>query len=460
MTSRIKRDDIDMTDDVYGAMLTDAPVRYRAVIWGVFAFFVCIITWSAFASLDRVTRGEGKVIPSSQIQLIQSLDGGILQAMYVQEGELVKQGEPLALIDDTRFRSDFAQQEEEVFSLRANIFRMRAELSSIVLDTTASSWQEQITVSLKVIDFSNDLSELEPELVARQRQEYEGRILDLNNRLAILGRQILQKQHEIQEIDSKVKSLSDSFALIKRELKITIPLAKKGIVSEVELLKLRRQVNDLNGELASLRLMKPKIKATLDEAILKRREAVLTYRNETRSKMGELETRLSRLNQAQVGAQDKVDKAVITAPVTGTIKTIHINTLGGVVQPGIDLIEMVPAEDQLLIEAKIAPKDIAFLHPGLPSVVKVTAYDFTRYGGLDGTLEHISADTTQDDEGNSFYLVRIRTDESSVFKKDGGELPIIPGMLTSVDIITGKRTVLEYVLNPLLRAKESALRER
>ncbi|SKA43341.1 type I secretion membrane fusion protein, HlyD family [Enterovibrio nigricans DSM 22720] len=219
-------------------------------------------------------------------------------------------------------------------------------------------------------------------------------------------------------------------------------------------------MNDVKGELNSLRLMQPKIKATVDEAILKRREAVLAFSNETRAKMNELNTRLSRLNQAQVGAQDKVDKAVITAPVTGTIKTIHINTLGGVVQPGVDLIEIVPAEDQLLIEAKIAPKDIAFLHSGLPSVVKVTAYDFTRYGGLNGTLEHISADTTQDEEGNSFYLVRIRTDQSSLAKKDGSELPIIPGMLTSVDIITGKRTVLEYLLNPILRARESALRER
>lgn len=460
MTNALKRDDIEMTDDVYGAMLTDAPVRYRLVIWGVFAFFAAIITWAAFASLDRVTRGEGKVIPSSQVQLIQSLDGGILQAMYVREGQLVKQGEPLARIDDTRFRSDFAQQEEEVSSLRANIIRMRQELNSIQLFPNAPSWQDQIAITLSPVTFPEDLENAEPALVAGQRQEYEGRLLDLKNRLEILARQLLQKQQESQEIESKIRTLSDSYGLIKRELKITIPLARKGIVSEIDLLKLERQVNDLKGELSSLRLMQPKIKASVDEAILKRREAALAFSNETRAKMSELETRLSRLSQAQVGAQDKVDKAVITAPVTGTIKTIHINTLGGVVQPGIDLIEIVPAEDQLLIEAKIAPKDIAFLHAGLPSVVKVTAYDFTRYGGLNGTLEHISADTTQDEEGNSFYLVRIRTEKSSLEKKDGSELPIIPGMLTSVDIITGKRTVLEYLLNPILRAKESALRER
>ncbi|WP_407332272.1 HlyD family type I secretion periplasmic adaptor subunit [Enterovibrio sp. 27052020O] len=460
MTNPLKRDDIEMTDDVYGAMLTDAPLRYRIVIWGVFTFFAVMLVWSNFASLDRMTRGEGKVIPSSQVQLIQSLDGGILQAMYVQEGQLVQQGEPLARIDDTRFRSDLAQQEEEEFSLRANILRMQTELKSIQLFPTAPNWRDQIQITLLPLEFPAQLETAEPELIARQRQEYDGRLVDLKNKVEILARQIQQKQQESQEVDSKLRTLSNSYGLINRELKITIPLAKKGIVSEIDLLKLERQVNDLKGELESLRLMQPKIKSTVDEAILKRREAVHSFNNETRSKMSELESRLSRLTQAQVGSQDKVDKAVITAPVTGTIKTIHINTLGGVVQPGIDLIEIVPAEDKLLIEAKIAPKDIAFLHSGLPSVVKVTAYDFTRYGGLNGTLEHISADTTQDEEGNSFYLVRVRTDKSSLEKKDGTELPIIPGMLTSVDIITGKRTVLEYLLNPILRAKESALRER
>ena len=206
--------------------------------------------------------------------------------------------------------------------------------------------------------------------------------------------------------------------------------------------------------------MRPKVKASQDEAILKRREAVFTFAAETRTQLSDLQTKLSRMSEAQVGAQDKVNKAEITSPVNGTIKSIHINTLGGVVQPGVDIIEIVPSEDQLLIETKITPKDIAFLHPGLPAVVKVTAYDFTRYGGLNGTVEHISADTSQDEEGNSFYLVKVRTELSSLTRDDGIEMPIIPGMLTSVDVITGQRSILEYILNPILRAKDTALRER
>ena len=452
--------ELDMTDDVYGAMMIDSPLRHRLLIRAIAAMVISFLVWSFFAQLDLVTRGGGKVIPSSQIQIIQSLDGGILQAMYVKEGTMVNQDQPLARINDTRFRSDLAQQEEEENSLRANIIRLQHELASIEISSRATAWRQQVRVIPQPLIFPADLTKGEPKILARQQAEYTGRLDGLINQLEILARQILQKQQESQELTSKIKTLKSSLQLITRELDMTRPLAKKGIVSEVDLLKLERQVNDIKGELSSLYLMKPKVKAASDESILKRREAVLTYNKEARAEMNELDSRLARLTEAQVGAQDKVDKAVITSPVNGTIKTIHINTLGGVVQPGVDIIEIVPTEDQLLIEAKIAPKDIAFLHPGLPAVVKVTAYDFTRYGGLDGTVEHISADTTQDEEGNSFYLVRIRTEVSNLVKKDGTLMPIIPGMLTSVDIITGKRTVLEYILNPLLRARDTALRER
>ncbi|MGB5445345.1 MAG: HlyD family type I secretion periplasmic adaptor subunit, partial [Psychromonas sp.] len=195
------------------------------------------------------------------------------------------------------------------------------------------------------------------------------------------------------------------------------------------------------------------------ESILKRREVVLQYRAEARAELNKLQSDFSKITEAQVGVQDKVSKALITSPVVGTINTLYINTLGGVVQPGQALLEIVPTEDKLLVEAKIIPKDIAFIHVGLPARVKVTAYDFTRYGGLEGVVEHISADTTQDEEGNSFYIIRVRTTESTIRNRDNEEMPIIPGMMTTVDVMISKRTVLEYILNPILRAKEMALRE-
>ncbi|WP_144211450.1 HlyD family type I secretion periplasmic adaptor subunit [Shewanella donghaensis] len=459
MSNKLSSHDLEMVDDVYGAMMTDAPSGHRLIIWSLATMTICFFIWAYFSELDQVTSGMGKVIPSSQVQLIDSLDGGVLQEIYVQEGMIVTKGQPLVKIDDIRFRSDFAQQEQEVYSLQTNVIRLRSELNSIVISDMSSNWREQVKVTKQPLVFPDEIIEGEPDLVKSQQAEYSGRLDNLSNQLEILVRQIQQRQQETEELSSKITTLTRSYQLISRELELTKPLAQKGIVPEVELLKLERTVNDIQGELKTLRLLRPKLKATMDEAILKRREAVFVYAADLRAQLNEMQTKLSRMNQAQIGAFDKISKSIITSPVNGTIKTLHMNTLGGVVQPGEEIIEIVPSEDKLLIETKITPQDIAFLHPGLPAIVKVTAYDFTRYGGLKGTVEHISADTSQDEEGNSFYTIRVRTAESNLIKKDGTKMPIIPGMLTSVDVITGKRTILEYILNPILRAKETALRE-
>ncbi|WP_019615564.1 HlyD family type I secretion periplasmic adaptor subunit [Psychromonas ossibalaenae] len=455
---KITKEDLEMADDVYGAILTQTPSIHRLTIWSLAALVTCFIVWAYYAELDRVTRGEGKVIPSTQIQVIQSLDGGILQELYVKEGMQVKKGQSLARIDDTRFRSDMAQQNKEVDALRSDIIRLRTELSSILV-ADVPNWQLQIKIKKESLNFPADLKETAQKLVLRQQDEYNGRLNNLENQVAIQAQQIKQRQQEVKELDSKIITLQTSLKLANRELKLTRPLAVKNIVPEVELLKLERSVNDIKGELTGLRLLKPKLRSAFDEAVLKRREAVLNYRTDARAQLNELQSKFSRITEAQVGVKDKVTKALITSPVVGTIKTVHITTLGGVVQPGQVLLEIVPTDDKLLIEAKIIPKDIAFIHLGLPAMVKITAYDFTRYGGLEGVVEHISADTTQDEEGNSFYIIRVRTNESSMHSKDKEDMPIIPGMMTSVDVMISKRTVLEYILNPILRAKEMALRE-
>ncbi|MCL1127432.1 HlyD family type I secretion periplasmic adaptor subunit [Shewanella surugensis] len=460
MNKHIQSKDLDMVDDVYGAMMTEAPTSHKLIIWALSALFVCFFIWAYFSKIDQVTTGSGKVIPSSQIQLIQSLDGGVLLEMHVKEGMMVRKGQALARIDATRFRSDLAQQEQEVSSLQADTIRLRAELNSINIADLATDWREQIKITPEPLIFPENMIKSHSNMVNRQRKEYKNRLDQLSNHLEIETRKIQQRQQEIQELASKIKTLTKSFQLVSRELDLTRPLAQKGIVPEVELLKLQRTVNDIQGELSTLRILRPKVKSILDEAILIRREHTYSYIADTREELNDLQTKRLRINEAQVGTQDKVSKAEIISPVNGTIKTVNINTLGGVVKPGENIIEIVPTDDQLLIETKILPKDIAFLHPGLPAIVKITAYDFTRYGGLKGTVEHISADTTQDEEGNSFYLAIIRTKLSSLTKDDGTSMPIIPGMLTTVDVITGQRSILEYILNPILRAKDTALRER
>lgn len=456
---KVSQKDLEMADDVYGAMLTEVPSLHRLIIWSMAGFLISFIVWAYFSALDQVTSGMGKIIPSSQIQIIQSLDGGVLQKWFVQEGMQVTKGQPIARIDDTRFRSDFAEQKQEVDSLRANIIRLRAELSSILVGDN-DDWKLQINITKQVPIYPQDLKETAEFMVKSQQEEYSGRLDNLINQLAIQGQQIQQREQEITELESKIKTLGISHHLAKKELNLTRPLAEKLIVSKIELFKLERSVNDLNGELDSVRLLSPQLKSVLKEAILKRREKILSYRTEVRAQLNELQNKLSRINESQVSAQDKVTKALILSPVVGTIKTIHINTLGGVIKPGETIAEIVPTEDKLMVEAKIKPRDIGFIYPGLPAVVKITAYDFARYGGLNGNVEHISADTTQDEEGNSFYLIRVRTDASSIKNKHQEEMAIIPGMMANVDVITGKRTILEYILNPLLRANEAALRER
>jgi adhesin transport system membrane fusion protein len=455
---KITKDDLEMADDIYAASLTELPSIHRLTIWSLAALFVCFFVWAYFAELDRVTRGEGKVIPSTQMQIIQSLDGGVLQELYVKEGMSVKKGQLLARIDDTRFRSDMAQQNKEVDALRADIIRLQTELTSILV-TDVPNWKLQINISKQRLKFPDDLNRNSPKLVLYQQEEYLGRLNNLENKVAIQGHQIIQRQQEINDQNSKIETLKVSLELLERELTLTRPLAEKNIVPEVDLLRLKRTFNDAEGKLKSLRTIKSKQQSAFEEAVLKRREEVLNFRADAREQLNEFQSKYSRITEAQVGVQDKVKKALIRSPVVGKINTVHINTLGGVVKPGQALLEIVPTEDKLLIEAKILPKDIGFIHIGLPALVKITAYDFTRYGGLTGIVEHISADTTQDEEGNIFYIIRIKTKNSKIHSKDKKDMPIIPGMLTSVDVIMSKRSVLEYILNPILRAKDMALRE-
>jgi adhesin transport system membrane fusion protein len=456
---KVSQQDLEMADDVYGAMLTEVPSLHRLIIWSMAGLLLSFIIWAHFAALDQVTSGMGKVIPSSQIQIIQSLDGGMLEELFVQEGMQVTKGQPIARIDDTRFRSDFAEQKQEFDSLRVNIIRLRAELSSILIGSH-DEWELQIQINKSVPVYPDDLTLYAGVMIKQQQDEYAGRLDNLINQVAIQSQQIKQREQEITELVSKIKTLDISYKLANKELDLTRPLAEKIIVSKIELYKLERSVNELKGELNAVRLLSPKLKSALQESILNRRESVLSYRAEVRAQLNELQNKLSRISKSQVGTKDKVTKALILSPVIGTIKTIHINTLGGVLKPGETIAEIVPTEDRLMIQAKITPRNIGFIYPGLPAVVKITAYDFARYGGLTGKVEHISADTTQDEEGNSFYLIRIKTDASSIKNKNDEAMPIIPGMITEVNVITGKRTILEYILNPILRANEAALRER
>ncbi|WP_045382989.1 HlyD family type I secretion periplasmic adaptor subunit [Vibrio campbellii] len=457
--NKLSSDELDFVDDKTAALLLNTPNSARLMLWVMVLFFVAAIGWASWAEIDKVTVGQGKVIPSSQIQVVQNLEGGLVKEILVKEGQQVEKGQQLLLIDDTRFRSDFREREQQVANLTASVLQLSASINSVEVnrDFDDSNWEKNVVIDYGKLTFPPTLEENRPRLTQRQKAEYREDLDNLRNQISVIDQQVKQKQQDLVEIQARVSNLRQSYRYAKKELDITKPLADEGVVPRIELLKLQRQVNDTRREMTSSELKIPVIKSGIRESMLNRIDVALKFRSEQQEKLNSTQDQLSALVESAVGLEDRVNRTVVVSPVTGTIKTLNVNTVGGVIQPGMDIVEIVPTEDTLLVEAKIAPKDIAFLRPDLHAIVKFTAYDFTKYGSLEGELEHISADTTQDEEGNSFYIVRVRTEKTS-FGQDA-DLPIIPGMTASVDIITGKRTVLEYLLKPILSAKTNALKE-
>lgn len=304
-----------------------------------------------------------------------------------------------------------------------------------------------------------EITQKAPELVDDERALFKAHLEQLENNRKILQAQRKQRRQELDEARARRTHLQRSLDLLSRELKMTEPLVEAGAISEVDVLRLRRQVSDLQGELDAVKLSIPRLESLLDEAEKKLEEVELSFRAKAREQLADVLSELSQLQESAVALQDRVKRTEVRSPVRGTIKQVLVTTVGGVVQPGMDLVEIVPLDDTLLVEAKISPRDIGFIGPGQEAVVKITAYDFAIYGGLKGRVEQISADAIQDQDGKNFYLVRVRTEKNHL-GTDEHPLPIIPGMQAKVDILTGKKTVLQYLLKPVLRAKQKALRER
>jgi len=415
--------------------------RSHLLLWGVFLFVIIAIIWAKIAIIDEVTHAEGKVIPSQQIQIVQNLEGGIVRDILIHEGQIVKPEQILMHIDDTRFSSSYRESILQAATLRAKIARLSA-----------------ITEGLP-LDLPNDLIENHRNIADNAQSLYQAQRTDLETRIATLKNQITQKKQALAELKSRKGQLKRSHALVTKELNITKPLIKHGAVSQVEVLRLERETNDLAGELEMTTLSIPRAQAALDEAKNKINELVMGTRSKAHDELNKIKSEYSQLQESLKALEDRVDRTAVRSPVKGIIKQMHINTIGGVVSPGMELVEIVPLDDTLLIEAKVDPKDIGFLHPGENAIVKFTAYDFSIYGGLKGNVEHISADSITDEEGKTFYEIRVRTQENFL-SHSSAKLEIIPGMQATVDIITGQKSVLDYILKPVLKTKQNALRER
>jgi adhesin transport system membrane fusion protein len=438
---RPRRADAEFVSGRAGADLHAPRGFAHLLLFAIGAFFVVFFAWARWAELDEVTRGDGKVIPSSQVQVVQNLEGGIVAELLVREGDIVERGQVLVRIDDVRAASELRETRQRYLALLGALGRLRAEVE-----------ETEIALAPEVLAEA-------PEVARNERALYRARQDALRSELEVLRSQATQRGQELAELATRIGQLERSHALALEELEITEPLAANRVVSKVQLLRLRRDVSDLAGELEATRLAVPRVEAALGEARRRIEERQLGFRAEAQRELNAVQAEAAALHEVIAAETDKVSRTEVRSPVRGTVKQLFVNTVGGVIQPGADLIEIVPLEDNLLVEAKVRPADIAFLHPGQPAMVKVTAYDFAIYGGLDAVVEDISADTITDDKGESFYRVRVRTEDNALHKAEE-PLPIIPGMTTQVDILTGEKTVMDYLLKPILRAKERALRER
>lgn len=421
-------------------LLATPRARYaRGFVWVVLALLIVLLLWAALAKVDEVARGQGRVVPSSHVQIVQSLDGGIVSDILVQEGNVVEKGQLLLRIDPTRFASSLQENESQVVALQAKASRLRAiaENRPFVLPV--------------------DLVATFPELAEAERSLYLARRQELASSVGIALQQLEQRTQEMNEVISRRNQAAESYTLTQRELVMTRELSGSGAVSDVEILRLQRDAARFRGERDTANAQISRLESAINEAQRKRQETELTFRNQARLELADTMGKLQGLKAGTSALQDKVDRTEVRAPMRGTIKQLFVTTVGGVVQPGKDLVEIVPLDDNLLLEARIQPRDIAFLRPGQKAMVRFTAYDFSIYGGLEATLEHIAADTVTDDKGNAFYVVHVRTHQSWV---GSNRQPILPGMVADVDVLTGKRTVLSYLLKPVMRARNYALSER
>ncbi len=433
-----KLDDSNFMSELEAASHSRPSFWTHLLLFAIILFVISAIIWAHHAPLEEVVRGQGRVIPSSKLQKVQNLEGGIVSEILIQEGEQVTIDQPLITIDDTRFRSELQEDSDRLQFLRATIARLEAEITN------------------EAPNFAPDLDR-----VTKQNQTalLQSRREELATKLQIIAKQAEQKRQEVVEVDSRIAKLQTSLNLGKEELAILAPIVDQGAASKLELIRIQREVNDLETALISAKESLPRLKAVLGEYEQRAENERISFLTRAQQELNDVEGEANPMQKRMAARQDRLQRTQVRSPVNGTVQRLLVNTIGGVIQPGMDLVEIVPIDDSLLISAQIKPSDIAFLRPNLPAKVKITAYDYTIYGMLEGKLIHISPDSVMNEQGERYYEIQVRTDRNALYLGDQPN-PIIVGMVAEIDILTGTKTVLQYLLKPILRAKHSAMRER
>ena len=412
----------------------------------IVAFFLIALAWAWLAQIDEITRGDGKVITASQTQYVQNLEGGIIAKILVKEGDLVKKDQVLFELDRMRFASAYREGQQGELGLRAKVARLTAEVQGTALKMPA------------------DVVKGAPALAANETAVHRARLADLAGKNAVLREQLAQRAQEVVELRSKRARTEEQLEILKRELAITAPMVKEGAVSEVELLRLQRESARIRGDLDAATLAIPRAQSAIEEARGKMQDNESQFRSQAAGELSAARNELAKAAEAVPGLEDRMARTLVRSPVNGVVKTIANKTVGGVVQPGTPMAEVVAVEDSLLVEARIRPQDIAFVKAGQTATVKLATYDYSIYGGVEGRLVYVSADSIQPQAqagqaSEPYYIAHVRTLKPGVEYR-GKLLPVLPGMTGQVDVLTGRRSVLYYLLKPINKTLERSLTER
>lgn len=434
-----------MISDAEYALAEQSPTGGRLIIYLGLACVATLIVWASVTRVEEVARSDGKVIPSQTIQIVQSFDGGVLSELLVREGHRVKKDQPLARVETIRADAQVGEVAKRLLALRIKATRLEAEAKGA----------SQVIFDAKMVENA-------PEETARETALFHARRDEAMAAVAAQQDLIRQREQDIRDFTARRDSATQTMASIQRELEMTRPLLKAGAVSDVEVLRLERDYTRARGDRMSNEAGAERAHAALAEARQRLRETENGQRSRARQELNDTNTEISTLMESLRGAEDRVSKTLLKAPADGVVKTVYFKTVGAVIPASKEVVEIVPTDGSLLIEAKAQTKDIGFIKVGQKATVRFATYDFGIHGSMEGELEHISADSSTDEKGNTYYIIRVRTPlpDPASDKIGSDKKPIIPGMTATVDVLTGQRTVLTYLLKPLIKAKDRAFTER
>ena len=430
---------LDYIDSHSQALLLSTTKSSRLLIWFSFLFFLSLFIWMYFTQIDQLVRGIGRVIPSKKIQTIQNLEGGIVSKVWIKEGDKVQIDDVLLELDKKNFESKEQENSLKIYALKAKILRLEAEAKGKKLILKKGVLRENLKQELRLYNVNKNA---------------------LAQEVTILSKQLFQKRNELKEKKSQKEHLENRLKLTKQEVQMKKDLLAQLVGSRNELNLAQQKLSSIEGEYSATQLAIPRLVSVIEEVKSQIKQSKVKFQKKAIEALTIAKNELARLKQMNISKKDRVSRATVRSPVTGVVQRLFFNTIGGVVKAGEEIIEIIPSDEGLVIQTKIRPADIAFIRLGQEVIVRFTAYDFSIYGSLKGEVIHISADTIIDEtDKKSYYQIEIKTKKNYLGNKKNS-LEIRTGMVATVDIISGKQRIMDYVLKPILRAKFNVLSER